>query len=228
MKIAHEAANQVQILRLQLECLVEDMNRLVGRVGVEHDGRKRFVLAHRLFREPLFFEQLRQLQPVRRVCRLQLRHPLVDGRRRREVVVLQVVVGQELKLTAGFVGQALPMVELGESLIYRESARIELDDLLVDGDGLDEKAIVGVLLRDLRKQTNRLVESFEARIEIADSVERIRVVGVFPEDLAVLLDRGFQLAPGDVFLGIADDLLAVQRHSAPPAARGGLPPSPAS
>jgi hypothetical protein len=170
------------------------------------------VLPHRLFDQLLLVVDLRQLDVVGRVLRLKLHHLLVDGDRRRRVLVLDVVVRQHLVLGARLVDQPLLVVELGELLVDLQPRRVELDDLLVDRDRFDEEPFGRVLLGDLQEEVDRLVDALDARVEVADAVQRVDVVRVVRQQLAVLADRRLDLAAGDVFLGRLDDLLAGGRH----------------
>ena len=204
--------DEIEVIAADLESGKIDLDRLIHRARDNQQVRQLPVLANRLVVQALAAEQLRQLEPERGVVGLHLRHALVDGDRRSRVVVLLVIVRQHLVLGAGFVQQSLLVVELRQPLVDHERRRIQLDDLLVDGDGLDEEAIVRVPLGDLGKQPNRLVDAFEAGVEITYPVERVGVVGMFRQDLAVFLDGRLELALGDVLLGGADDFFAVQRH----------------
>ena len=137
--------------------------------------------------------------------------------------MLLVVVRQHLVLGARLVDQPLLVVELGQLLVDLQPRRVELDDLLVDRDRLDEETLRRVLLGDLGEEVDGLVDALDAGVEVADPVQRVDVVRVVRQQLAVLADRRLDLAAGDVLLGGLHDLLALDGHQQRRLRRGGAP-----
>jgi hypothetical protein len=126
--------------------------------------------------------------------------------------VLDVVVGENLVLALGLHGQTLFRVEVGEPSVDLELGGIELVDLLVDGDGFEEEAILGVVVGDLTERLDRLVGVVDADPEVADAVQGVDVVRIVFEETLVLLDRRFDFALGDELLRVSDDFIALNRH----------------
>ncbi len=126
--------------------------------------------------------------------------------------MLLVVVGEHLELRARLVDQPLFGVQLGERLVHLEQGRIELDDLLVDRDRFDEETFLGVALRDLGEEIDRLVDALDPRVEVADPVQRVDVVRVVGEQLAILADRRLDFAARNVLLCGLYDLVTRDSH----------------
>ena len=220
LELEDGVVDEPQAAAVDVERPLVDLGRVLRPAVGDHHLGDDPVLVHRLLDQLLRLVDLGELDVVARVVRLQVGHLLVDGDRRRRVVVLLVVVGEHLVLGARLVDQPLPVVELGELLVDLEPRRVELDDLLVDRDRLDEEPFGGVLLGDLGEEVDGLVDPLDAGVEVADPVEGVDVVRVVRQQLAVLADRRLDLAAGDVLLRGLHHLLALDRHQQGPSARG--------
>ena len=208
----HRLADEVEIVRIDRQTLGEDAQGVVTARVLEHQPGDLVVLIQRLAGPSLPLKKPCELQPPRRVVRLDLHHLAVDADRRLGVAVPLVVLGHHLVLGQRVAGEALPVVEVGQGLVGRDLGRIEPDDLLVDGDRLDEKTLPAKALRGLREELDRLGHPIEADVKVADAVESARVARVPIQDLAVLVDSSLYPSLGDELLGCLNGLLAVRGH----------------
>jgi hypothetical protein len=116
--------------------------------------------------------------------RIELGDLAVDAEGVGGLAVLEVVVGEDLILALRLHRQTLFGVEIGELRVDVELRRIELVDLLVDGDGFEEEAIFRIVVRDLDEDLDRLVVAVDADPQVADAIERVDVVRACPRGAA--------------------------------------------
>src|SRR5262249_25553646 len=93
-----------------------------------------------------------------------------------------------------------------------ELGRVELVDLLVDGDGFEEEAVAAVVVGDLSEDLDRLVVAVDADPEVADAVQGVDVIGVVIEEALVLLDRRLDLALCAQLFRAGNAVIALNRH----------------
>ena len=194
LEAEHRVGDEGDVSGLGLDRLGVDLRRLLDLVVAQHQVGDQPVLRQRLLGQLLAVEELGELDVRRRIVGDQDRHLLQHADRRSWIAVLLVVVDQHLILRPRLRDQALFVVQLRQPFVDREPRRIELDDLLVDRDRLDEESVVRVAVGDLREEPHGLVDAIDARVQVAQPVQRRGVVRVLGEKLAVLLDRGFDLA----------------------------------
>ncbi len=214
LQAQHGIGDESDVPGLGLDRLGVDLCRLLDLVVAQHQVGDQPVFGQRLVGELLVVKELGELDVRRGIFRDQNRHLLQHADRGRGVVVLLVVVDQHLVLRPGLGDETLLVVELRQALVNRETGRIELDDLLVDRDRLDEESVVGVAVRDLREEPHGLVDAIDARVQVAEPVQRRGVVRVLGEELSVLLDGGVDLAARNELLRRSDDLRPVDGHQA--------------
>jgi hypothetical protein len=106
------------------------------------------------------------------------------------------------------------LVHLGELDLDVEAARVELEDLLVDRDGLQEEALVRVLMRDASVGLDRLRTGAAAGVEVTDLQPGANIGGVRLHELAKLRDRPVVVALRQVLLGGFENLGAIDTHVA--------------
>ena len=214
LQAEHRIGDEGDVAGFGLDRLGVDLRRLFDLVVAQHQVGDQPVLGERLLGQLLAVEELGELDVRRRIVGDQDRHLLQHADRRSRAVVLLVVVDEHLILGARLRDQTLLVIELRQAFVDREPRRIELDDLLVDRDRLDEETVVRVAVGDLREEPHGLVDAVDARIEVAEPVQRRSVVRVLGEELAVLLDGGFDLAARNELLRRSDHLRTVDRHQA--------------
>ena len=91
-----------------------------------------------------------------KIGRVDRRHLLVDGDRLLEPVVLLVVVREDLVLAAGVLDEPLLVVEVRQLVVDLELCRVDLVDLLEDGDRLQEEPVLRVEVGDPGEEGDRL------------------------------------------------------------------------
>ncbi len=122
------------------------------------------------------------------------------------------------------------LVELGELgrdvrvflLELRDVLRDDLADLLVDGDGLERKALARVELADTLVRRDRVRVRLHLGLEVANLQQGPRVVRILLDDLLILRDRPVVLLFLDVLLGGNENLIAVNRHDSERSSGSGL------
>ena len=138
--------------------------------------------------------QVRQLALHGGVFRIQLQNFLEDSRRLFQVVGLHEGVGHGHVLGAGVVVEALLGVELGQLQDAVSRAGIELGYLFIYGDGFDRETFGAVNVAYFFEVDRGLVVVADARVQVPNGVEDSQVLGVFLDDLFVLIDGVLQLA----------------------------------
>jgi hypothetical protein len=108
--------------------------------------------------------------------------------------------------------QAELAIQLGELEVHFDHARVELEDLLVDGDGLQVEALLAVELGDLEVRLGRLGLRPLLRVQVADLQPDADVFRIVLDDLQVLLDRAVGLPLLDVLARRVHDLAFVEGH----------------
>ena len=121
---------------------------------------------------------------------------------RRHRLVLLHRVRQEAEL----------LVQLRQLLVHVDEARLDLENLLIDGDRFEIEALVRIELRDLCIGLGRLGFLAELGVKVANLEPDADVLVVVGDDLQVFLDRLFELALFDQLLGAGDQFVFVARH----------------
>jgi hypothetical protein len=103
-------------------------------------------------------------------------------------------------------------VEFGQLEVGLGVTRVDVEDLLPDGDGLQEEPALAVVDRNPVVGRDRLRDGPLLGEEIADLQPDANVVGVLGHDGLVLLQRTVELALLRVPLGVGDGLVFVDRH----------------
>ena len=124
---------------------------------------------------------------------------------RRDRLVLLHRVRQEAEL----------LVQLRQLVVHVDEARLDLENLLIDGDGFEVEALVRIELRDLCIGLGRLGLLAQLGVKVANLEPDPDVLIVVGDDFEVLLDRLFELALFDQLLGAGDQFVFVGRHLVP-------------
>ena len=207
-----ERLDEIDVLRVDLQRLLEDLNGLVEHAALQQHAADAVVLFQRLAGLADLRMQIGELDVNVDRLRVELGDLAIDHQRVSGIAVLEVVVGENLVLALRLHRQTLLRVEVGELAVDLELRRVELVDLLVDGDGFEEEAVARVVVGDLAEGLDGLVVAVDAHPEVADAIQGVDVVRVVVEKALVFLDRRLDLALGDELLCIRDDLIALDRH----------------
>ena len=116
------------------------------------------VLGDGLLGEPLLSEQLGDLEPTHRIGRVHGRHLAQQGERFVLPSLTVMAVRRRLQRADRLGGEPHPLVEIGQGLVGGRAIRIEVDDLLVDGDRAGVEALPRVLVGHLGVGVDRLVD----------------------------------------------------------------------
>ena len=189
-----ELEAQPAALGVDLEALLQDLERLRQVSLLRELFRDGDVLLHRLARVALARVEVGQLAADLEVARVDVRHLLEDIAGLAHLAALDVLVDDVLVLALGLHHEALLAVELGQVQVGIERGRIELVDLLPDGDGLEVEAVLGVEVRHLGVLLGRLAELVELGVEVADLVDDVPVARVVLDELLVETDGLLDLA----------------------------------
>ena len=168
------------------------------------DGHRRHVAE--LHRE------VHELRPRLEVGRLELDQAAVHAHGLLRLLGAQEPVRERDQLLAPLDDQPLFEVEIGEPLVGLGAAGIEAVDLLVDGDRLQEEAVLGEVLGDALVDLDRFRDPRDPDEEVAEAVQRVRVARGLVHRALVLLDRGVELAARGEFLRFLDDLIPLHRR----------------
>ncbi len=221
LELMEGLGDELQVAGVDIQRRDPQLDGVVGAAVAEQQGRDLAELRHRLLGALCLTHQLGEAQTVAGVVRLELDQLAIDGDGGLGVAMLLVIVGDHLILGSGLVEQSLAAVQIRQPLVDLDLRRVETDDLLVDGDRLDEEALADEVVGGPLEQGDRLVEPIQPHIEVAHPIQGGGVVGAVGEQLAVLVDGGVQLAAGNEFLGVASHLVAVQAHRPDLCARRG-------
>ncbi len=181
-------------------------------------------LGDRLLDHLLLRVQLGELDPRRDVLRIEVDELAHRGQRLLGLALAVEVRGDRLEVLHRVRHQAELAIQLRELEVDLDQARVELEDLLVDRDGLREEALVLVVAGDLQVRLGRLLLLALAGMQVADLQPDADVGGVLLDDAEVLLDRLVELTLVDELPRRVHDLLFVEGHAAtspPPANRLG-------
>jgi hypothetical protein len=149
------------------------------------------VFGNRLLVELFLPQQLRDLDPTRRIGGIDGRHLAQQVERFALLALLVESVRRRLQRVDGLGGEPHALVELREGLIGLESIRIEIEDLLEDRDGPRVEALLGVLLGDFRIGLDRLLDLPPTPMGVADLEAELGVLRVEFDELLVFLERLF-------------------------------------
>ncbi|EAU65709.1 hypothetical protein STIAU_7806 [Stigmatella aurantiaca DW4/3-1] len=172
-------------------------------------------LLHGLGRHVLARVQLGQLDPRRHVLGVEVHHPLERVERGLGIARLVVVVGDDLEVGHRLGHQPKLLVEFRQLQVHVQEVRVELEDLLVEGNGLQEEAIRGVALGDLGEEVRGLDVVVLLLVQLAHLLEDPHVLRVGFQNLLVLLDGLVIGALRDELRGGFDDLVLVHRAGLP-------------
>ncbi len=189
-------------------------------VGAEILGRLG-ELGDRLLHHLLLRVELGELDARRDVVGVEL-DELADRRQRLAGLALAVVKRRhELVLLHGVGEEAELPIDLGELDVHLDEPRIELQDLLVDRDRFQVKALIAVELGDAEIGLGRLRLAPLLGVEVPELQPDADVLRVLFDDLCVLLDRLVELPLLDELLGGLHGLVLVDGHGSSPSL---LPP----
>jgi hypothetical protein len=123
------------------------------------------------------------------------------------------------------VGEPEFLVHLGEALRRIEVCGFELENLLVDGDGFEEEALLRVELCDLEVNVDRVLRLAATRVQVADLQQRAYVTRILCDQLLVLGNRLVELALGEELLRSFENFCAIDRHGTFAGGSGHVSPS---
>ena len=115
-------------------------------------------------------------------------------------------------LRAGFDVEPLLLVEHRKVLRHARRLRIQAQSFLVDGDGFERESLFAVMFGDAQETPDRLLRLAEARVEVAERVERGEILRLVLDDLAVLLDGLRNLVLRQTLLSRVDSLGFIESH----------------
>ena len=172
-------------------------------------------LLDRLGGHALFRVQLRELDPGRDVVGIEV-DQLANRRQRLFGLTFAMEVGRDaLEVLHRVRQQPQLAVQLGQLEVDVDQARVELEDLLVDRDGLEVEALLAVELRDLEIGLGRLGLGALFGVQVADLEPDADVLRVLLNDLEVLLDRLVGVTLLDELAGRIHGLVLVESHDQP-------------
>ena len=177
---------------LRLEDPLEDRDELVALLLTLELLGDRLVLDQCLLRHALLTQELGDLEPARRVGRVEGRHLAQQLEGVGLATFLVIAVGGGLQRTDRLGVEAHALVELGQGDIRRIVFGIEIQDLLEDRDGARVEAVLTVLLGDLAVLGDGLLGLAPASIGVAHLEQELRIPGIRLEELLVLL-QGLRL-----------------------------------
>jgi hypothetical protein len=211
---AGELAVEISLLGAVPQQALGDLDEVVEPVLPAQLLADRGELRDRLLGHPLLRVQLGELDARRDVARIEI-DELPDRGQRLLGLALTVEVRRHLLEVLHGVGHQpeLP-VQLGELEVHLDEPRVELEDLLVDRDGLGEEPLVLIEARDLEVRVGGLLLLALARVQVADLEPHADVLRIFADDAQVLLDRLVDLALLDELAGPLHHLLFVEGHGA--------------
>jgi hypothetical protein len=173
---------------IDLEALLEDLHRLgqvallvelVGDGGVDPD--RLGLLAHP-------HVQLGQATLELQVGGVDVHHLAEDVGRFPGLPLLQVLVQDDLELALGLHQEALLAVQVGELQVRVQRGGVQAIDLLPDRDRLEQEAVPGVEVRDLRVLLAGLPRAVQLGVEVTDLVDGVPVARIRLQELPVEID----------------------------------------
>jgi hypothetical protein len=129
------------------------------------------------------------------------------------VAGLLVVRGDRLPFLGGVADQAELLVQLRQLDVHLDAVD-DLEDLLVERDGLQIEALLRVGLRDLLEAVRRLRLAVHLLVELGELLQDADVVRIHLQDALVFLDGLVERALRDQLRGRLDDLVFVHRPEA--------------
>ena len=155
--------------------------------------------------------QLGQLEAAGDVLRVQVHHLLQGGEGGPGVALALVVAHHHLEEGHRLGHQPQLLVQLGQLEIDLHQVGIELEDLLVEGDRLEEETVLGVDLGDAGEERGGLRVVTLLLVQLSHLLEHAHVAWIQVEYPLVLPDRFLEGALGDKLGGALDDLVLVHR-----------------
>ena len=174
------------------------------------------VLEYRLGDHFALAQQLGDLDPTRGVGRIDVRHLSQQLERLALLAGTVVAVRRGLERVDGLGGETHALVQLSQRLVGLASVRVEVQQLLVDGDGPGVEALLHVLLGDLPVGVDRLGDLPPAAIGVPDLEPELRVSGVQLDELLVFLARLCFGALLSELARVLEDLSLVRRQGPRP------------
>ena len=169
-------------------------------------------LGDRVVNHALFRVELGQLDAGGDVLRIEIDQLADGGQRLARLALAMEVRRHHLEVLHRVREQAELAVELGQLEVDLNQPRIELEDLLVDRDGLQVEALLAVELGDAEIGLRGLVLRALLGVEIADLEPDPDVLRVLADDLEVLLDGLVNLALVPRLAGCVHHLVLVDGH----------------
>ena len=155
-------------LRLDFE---NSLEHATGRIDLTltHQFRLGFLVLGDAFADPpLLTQQVADLDPTGGIGRVERRHLAQEVERFALLAFLVVAVGRGLERLDRLGVETHALIEVGERNVGRVSIRIEIEDLLEDGDGAGVEAFIHVLVGDLGVAANRLVDLAPTPMRVTD------------------------------------------------------------
>ena len=177
------------------------------------------VLVDGLARAALAGVEVGELAADLEIAGVDLGHLLEDVPGLARLAPLDVLVDDDLVVALGLHHEALLGVEVGQAEVRLGGRGVELVDLAPDRDGLQEEAVPGVEVRDLRVLLARLPDLVHLGVEVADLVDGVPVAGVVLHDLAVEDDGLVEPAPLLELVRVLLDLDGVDLGHSPSSAQ---------
>ncbi len=158
------------------------LSRPLGRLG------GLFVLGRRFLPPPLLEQEVAELRQQHMIRRIEPRQALIDLDHLGGVACLGVMLRHGGELDLGFPREPLLFIQIGTGQERLGPVRIQLDDLLVDRDGLHRQPVGPIQLAQLEILLDGLGRLPGAGIKVPKVVADGQVVGVGLEDRLIFGD----------------------------------------
>src|SRR6476620_3580840 len=93
--------------------------------------------------------------------------------------------------------------------------RLKAIDLLVHRDRFQSESLLAIVFRDATKASDRFARIADARVQIAQHVERCEIIRINGDDLTVFFYRSRDLSHFEKFFGCTESLCLIKSHLRP-------------
>jgi hypothetical protein len=146
--VVRQVPGEIHVVRLERGDALQHPEPLVGPVVALQPVGGALELGERLTAHLLAGIELGELEAAGDVLRIQIHHLLQGGEGGLGVTLALVVGDHHLEEGHGLGHEPEVLVQLGELDVDLDQIGVELEDLLVEGDGLQEEAVLRVHLGD--------------------------------------------------------------------------------
>ncbi len=207
-----QALREVHVAAAVKEQALGDARPVLGPARAVEEAARRLELRGGLLTAVGLREQLREANARAHAAAVDLDHPAVDAHQGLVVLGAGVALREGVEVLHRVRPQAQLHVQLGELEVELHQVGVDLEDLLVDRDGLEEEALLVVRDGDAGVGLDGRLPRVHAHLQVADLQEDADVRGVLAEHPLVLHDGAVELVLRGVFLRGVDDLLTIDAH----------------